>query len=144
MAALISYGIGYTPDSAAAGSLVIQPPPVYAAGNLLVMGVIAGGPSGGVAPALPSGWTRRSTSRSATLALFTKTATSSESAYTVSLASTGVAAGFVAGLTRRRRSSAAVVREQRRQHRVLHGDVPVRGHVRGDGAAARGLGRERG
>jgi hypothetical protein len=95
MTALISYGIGYTANSAAASSLVIQPPPVYSAGNLLVMGVIAANSSGGVAASVPSGWTRVS-GGGATLALFTKTATASESAYTVTLGASSVAGGFVA------------------------------------------------
>ena len=95
MSALISYGIGYTPNSAVATTLVIQPPPVYAAENMLIMGVIAGGPSGGVAAELPSGWTQVSAS-GATLALFVKAAAATESAYTVTLASACCAAGFVA------------------------------------------------
>jgi len=97
MSALISYGIGYSANSTAATSVVISPPPVYAAGDLLVMGVIAGGTAttGGVVPSLPAGWTRVSAS-GATLATFTKTATGSESPYTVTVASTAASAGFVA------------------------------------------------
>jgi hypothetical protein len=97
MSALISYGIGYSANSTAATSVVIQPPPVYASGDLLVMGVIAGGTgaTGGIVPSLPSGWTRVSAS-GATLATFTKTATGSESPYTVTVASTAASAGFVA------------------------------------------------
>ena len=97
MSALISYGIGYSANSTAATSVVIQPPPVYASGDLLVMGVIAGGTAatGGVVPSLPAGWTRLSAT-GATLATFYKTASGSESPYTVSVASTAASAGFVA------------------------------------------------
>ena len=92
---VISYGIGYTPESTAATTVVIQPPATYQSGDLLVMGVIAAGTAGGTAPSLPSGWTRQSSS-GAVLGVFTKTASASESSVTVSLAGTASASGFIA------------------------------------------------
>lgn len=92
----ISYSPAWTAIASAATSLTIQPPPVYAAGDLLVMGVMAGaGTIGGAYPETPSGWTALS-SAGAALGFFYKTATSSESAYTVTLSATACAAGFVA------------------------------------------------
>ena len=95
MSELISYGIGYTPDSTASTTLVIQPPPIYAAGNTLVMGVIAANSTGGVAASTPTGWTAVS-SGGATLALFTKTASSNETPETVTLGSSCISSGFIA------------------------------------------------
>ena len=132
MSALISYGIGYSANSTAATSVVIQPPPVYASGDLLVMGVIAGGTAatGGVVPSLPSGWTRLSAS-GATLATFCKTATGSESPYTVHggvhRRLRGVRRGVSRSLGRQQ-----LLRAQRHQRHLLDGDIPRGGHRRRD------------
>ena len=93
----ISYSVGYSAIDAAGTSVTVKPPPLYAAGDLLVMGVIAGGTSNTVVGAsTPSGWTAVSGSGTAP-AVFTKTATSSEpSSYTVTLGTTSCSAAFIA------------------------------------------------
>jgi hypothetical protein len=97
MAAMISYSIGYTAIDAAAASVTVAPPPAYAAGDLLIMGVIAGGTAGSAVPAdAPPGWTALSGSGSAP-GVFAKTATDSEPpSYTVTLGGPATAAAFVA------------------------------------------------
>ena len=98
MPSMISYSVGYTAIDANSGtSVTVTPPPVYAAGDLLVMGVIAGGTSNTVVGAgTPSGWTAVSGSGTAP-GVFRKTATSSEpSSYTVTLGAASCAAVFVA------------------------------------------------
>jgi hypothetical protein len=97
MAAMISYSIGYTAIDAAAPSVAVAPPPAYAAGDLLIMGVIAGGTAGSAVPAdTPPGWTALSGGGDAP-GVFAKTATDSEpSSYTVTLSGPATAAAFVA------------------------------------------------
>lgn len=82
----VSWSVAATPQDTSATSITIPPPPLYAAGNLLVMAV-TGGANGGVSPApsTPSGWTALSASGAA-LGVFTRTATGSESGYTVTMA----------------------------------------------------------
>lgn len=96
MTAAISYSIAATPIDIAASSLVIAPPPAYAAGNFLLLTVLGGSTSGaGVSANTPSGWTRLSASGAA-LSVFYKTAGSGESSYTVTMASSCCAAASVA------------------------------------------------
>jgi hypothetical protein len=98
MPSMISYSVGYTAIDANSGTTVtVAPPPVYAAGDLLVMGVIAGGTSNTVVGAgTPSGWTAVSGGGTAP-GVFRKTATGSEpSSYTVTLGAASCAAVFVA------------------------------------------------
>ena len=96
MPAMISYSIATTVINGAATSVSLAPPPAYAAGNLLVMSVIAGNTSGAAGTVTtPSGWTRLSSS-GAGLAVFTKTAGSSESAYTVAVSTSCTIAAYVA------------------------------------------------
>jgi hypothetical protein len=91
----ISYSWGYSAINANGTSVTVKPPPVYAAGNLLVMGVMAGGTAAAVSAGAPSGWT--AASGSGTPGVFYKTATGSEpSSYTVTLSSTACAAVFIA------------------------------------------------
>lgn len=97
MPGMISYSVGYTAIDAAVTSVTVAPPPAYAAGDLLVMGVIAGGTSAAVVPATaPPGWTALAGGGTAP-GVFCKTATSSEPpAYTVTLGAAATAAAFVA------------------------------------------------
>jgi hypothetical protein len=97
MPEMISYSIGYPPIDAAVTSVTVAPPPACQAGDLLIMGVIAGGTAGeAVAASAPDGWTALSDSGTAP-AVFSKTATASEPAtYAVTLGATATAAVFVA------------------------------------------------
>ena len=94
---MISYGIGYTPAAAAATSVKISMPPLYAAGDFLVMAVTAGGATASVVSATaPSGWTALSGSGTAP-SVFYRTATGTEpSSYTVTLGASATASGFIA------------------------------------------------
>jgi hypothetical protein len=95
MPPMISYSIGYTAIDADGTTVTVTPPPAYAAGDLLVMGVIGGGTSGAVAPsATPSGWTKPS--GEGALGVFYKTAGSEPDDYTVTFGSDVTAAVFVA------------------------------------------------
>jgi hypothetical protein len=95
MAAMISSSVGYTAQDAAETTVTVTPPPAYAAGDLLVMGVIGGGTSATLITAsTPSGWTSRGTSGPS---VFTKTATSSEpDSYTVTVSAASTIAVFIA------------------------------------------------
>ena len=94
---MISYSIGYTAIDAAETSVTVAPPPAYQAGDLLVMGVIAGGAAAAAVPATaPPGWTALSDNGTAPF-VFSKTAAPGEpAAYTVTLDSAAAAAVFVA------------------------------------------------
>jgi hypothetical protein len=96
MTALISYSVAITPIDVPATAVTVTPPPVYSAGNLLVMAV-AGNTAAGtpVAAGTPSGWTALSSSGSP-LGVFYKTAGSEPASYTVTLGSACNASVFVA------------------------------------------------
>lgn len=78
-----SAGLSYSPSSATTGTTTfsVNPPPVYTAGEYLIMAV-AGGASSTVYPATPAGWTAVSPANNP-LGIFTKIASASESAYSV-------------------------------------------------------------
>ena len=90
--AALSYSFGVTPHAATASTVTVAPPPAYNAGGLLVMCAFGGVPnaSGTVYPSVPSGWTAVSAG-SAPFGVFTKTATASEAACTVTFSAACVA-----------------------------------------------------
>jgi hypothetical protein len=92
----ISYSIGCTAIDAAVTTVTVVPPPAYASGDLLVIGIIAGGTSNTVVTAsTPSGWTKLSGSSAP--GVFTKTATGSEpGSYSFTLSAASTAAVFCA------------------------------------------------
>jgi hypothetical protein len=97
MTDMISYSVGSTSINSSATSFTITPPPAYTAGNFFIMGIIGGSETGtAVAANLPSGWTMLSAT-GAKLAIFSKTATSSEpTSYTITMTAVCTAAAFIA------------------------------------------------
>jgi hypothetical protein len=96
MPAMISYSVGYTAIDASGTTVTVAPPPAYQSGDLLVMGVMAGGESNTLVTAsTPSGWTALSSGSAP--GVFVKTATSSEpDDYTVTVSATSTISAFVA------------------------------------------------
>ena len=95
--AALSYSVAATPVNQTASTLTVAPPPVYEAGDFLVMSVVGTATTAGtgVSAATPAGWARVSASGSV-LSVFTKTAGSSESPVTVTMASACAAAAWAA------------------------------------------------
>ena len=140
MIALISYGIGYTR----------QLDRCHVPGHPAAPRVHVGEPAGHgghrrqdrlarSCHPFPSGWTRLVQQRRCPRAVHQDRQVSRVPVHGT-LAATSVAAGFVAAYPAATVGS-QLVREQRRQRRHLDGDIPRRGHLRGDRADGRGRGR---
>src|ERR1035438_1696256 len=92
----LSYNFGTTPEHGTASTVTVSPPPAYNAGDLLILCAQGGVPTAGFTyPATPSGWTALSAG-STNLGVFYKTASGSESPYTVTFSTACVGEAFVA------------------------------------------------